>query len=420
MPAAPLPANENDRVAALLRFDVLDTEFEATYDELTELASSICGTPISLISLVDSKRQWFKSRVGLEATQTSRDYAFCAHAILQKKVFVIEDALQDERFCRNPLVVGDPHIRFYAGAPLVTSEGEVLGTLCVIDRVPREFSPEQQQALRLLAKQVMNQLELRITFQRLQQYAHQLQDTNAAKDKFFYIIAHDLRGPFNGMIGYSKLLIERLENHQLHECKEMAEEIRDGAQSTLRLVNNLLEWAMCQSGQIEYRPSTVAMDELVGEVIDLIQVMAQSKSIDLSSDGATGVKVNADRYMVFSVLQNLLHNAIKFTPPEGRIHVSLSVRDANVEIVVSDSGVGISEEVLQSLFRLEDAISSPGTQGEEGNGLGLILCKQFVEKNGGDLQVSSRLGQGSAFRFTLPRHPSEIRSGQELAGHSSE
>jgi GAF domain-containing protein len=152
---------EKKRLKVLWEYEVLDTVPEELFDELTELAARICEAPIALISLVDEKRQWFKSRVGLDVTETSRDISFCAHAIKQPDLFIIPDAALDPRFADNPLVTTDPKIRFYAGAPLVTTDGYALGTLCIIDKVPRELRPDQKQALRILARHVVTQLELR-------------------------------------------------------------------------------------------------------------------------------------------------------------------------------------------------------------------------------------------------------------------
>jgi PAS domain S-box-containing protein len=158
---ASIPADESARLASLQQCKILDTTPEQGFDDITHLATYICQTPIALVSLIDSDRQWFKSKVGLEATETPRNLAFCAHAILQSDVFIVPDAHQDERFADNPLVTGDPYVRFYAGVPLISSEGHAFGTLCAIDRVPRELTPEQISALKSLAHQVVHLIELR-------------------------------------------------------------------------------------------------------------------------------------------------------------------------------------------------------------------------------------------------------------------
>lgn len=166
----PLPNNEEDRLQALIDYQVLDTEAEQRFDDLTAIAAHICNTPISLISLVDENRQWFKSKVGLEATETPRELAFCAHTILQpQKILIVPNAEEDERFADNPLVKSEPNIRFYAGAPLVTPDGLPIGTLCTIDNKPRELNAEQIEALQALSRQVISQLELRINLVKLKQ-----------------------------------------------------------------------------------------------------------------------------------------------------------------------------------------------------------------------------------------------------------
>jgi GAF domain-containing protein len=157
----PLPSNEKHRLKVLWEYQVLDTVPEEVFDDLTELAARICEAPIALITLVDENRQWFKSKVGVTLSETSRDISFCTHAIAQPDLFIIADATKDARFANNPLVTSEPKVRFYAGAPLVTPDGHALGTLCVIDKVPRELRPDQKIALRVLARHVMTQLELR-------------------------------------------------------------------------------------------------------------------------------------------------------------------------------------------------------------------------------------------------------------------
>ena len=159
--SAPIPKNDAKRIQVLWQYDILDTVPEEVFDELADLAAHICGAPVALITLVDENRQWFKAKVGVSINETGRDISLCAHAILQKDLFIVPDATLDERFKDNPLVTASPKIRFYAGAPLISPEGHALGTLCVLDKVPRELTEDQKSALRILARHVMTQLELR-------------------------------------------------------------------------------------------------------------------------------------------------------------------------------------------------------------------------------------------------------------------
>lgn len=194
--------DETARLAALRRYRILDTEAEQAFDDLTLLAAQICGTPIALITLLDEERQWFKSRVGTSATETARSVAFCAHTIQQGDMFVIPDTLADERFRNNPLVVCEPRVRFYIGAPLVTHDGHALGSLCVMDRVPRTVTAEQRAALDALRRQVVAQLELRLNVDELARALRERDQVEEAQQR----LVNELRGALAGARHLSALL----------------------------------------------------------------------------------------------------------------------------------------------------------------------------------------------------------------------
>ncbi|HET8707233.1 MAG TPA: histidine kinase dimerization/phospho-acceptor domain-containing protein, partial [Pseudomonadales bacterium] len=273
---APIPDNEEKRLQALARYHILDTEKEAAYEDIVALASYICETPIALVSLIDRDRQWFKASFGLEEKETPRDVAFCSHAILESAVFIVPDATQDERFADNPLVIGAPDIRFYAGAPLITHDGFRLGTLCVIDTVPKQLAPAQEKALAALSRQVITQLELRIAVEKLtlaldeltqKEEALRAEKLNAeqlasARARFLSNMSHDIRTPLNAIIGFGKILSKlSVRNDWDADSKEFLNRINDGSRYLLNLINHILDLAKLESGQevalkqpVEIRP----------------------------------------------------------------------------------------------------------------------------------------------------------------------
>jgi len=401
MQIAALPENEQARIKALLQYGILDTEAESVYDDFVKLASSICQTPIALISLVDPTRQWFKAKVGCEASETSRDIAFCAHAILQSDVFIVSDTLTDPRFVDNPLVTGEPYIRFYAGAPLITPEGLAIGTLCAIDQEPRILSLEQITALQALARQVVTQLELR-------RLTKELQHLVESKNKLFHIVSHDLRSPFNGILAFSQMLVEEAETLSREEIQEFSQTVLTSAEQFMHLLDNLLQCTRFELGSLEYQPTSMAIDTVVQNVLTLLKGNAMQKKIELIYESHPEAEVVADSTMFHSILQNLIGNAIKFTPSSGRVAVQEVEQGNRVLISVIDTGVGVPPEKLSHLLESSVGRSTDGTAGEKGTGLGLLLCKDLVEKHGGRLWVDSVVGQGTSFHFTLPNAHSAL------------
>jgi PAS domain S-box-containing protein len=252
---------------------------------------------------------------------------------------------------------------------------------------------------------------------KLTKYNNELKELSQNKDKFFSIVAHDLRSPFQGMLGFTDLILDDMDILSKAEIKEYLLKVRDSAYSTFTLLENLLDWSRLQTGRLEYKPTEFRFFDDVGSVISLLNSNAQSKNISLINNLSDDFVVYTDRRMVHSILLNLTTNAIKFTFPGGSVTFSAEIKmmceddsgneTANcshkaLEISVSDTGVGISPEGLKKLFNINEHFTLAGTSNEQGAGLGLILVKEMTEKQGGKLTISSQEGKGSVFAFTIP------------------
>jgi PAS domain S-box-containing protein len=231
----------------------------------------------------------------------------------------------------------------------------------------------------------------------------QLHELNASKDKFFSIIAHDLRGPLNSLKVLTQVTEDRFDSYSSDKLKEIVTLQRSSIDNLCNLLENLLTWSRIQQGMIEYHPQQIDMKGIVAQNIALLMPNAQQKQITLKSLISEKVVAYADRDMVNTVVRNLLSNALKFTETHGTIEVSVAQADASIHVLVSDTGMGIDEKALSKLFRIDAAYYKRGTAGEKGTGLGLILCKEFVEKNSGRIWIESEVGKGSTFTFTLPK-----------------
>jgi two-component system, sensor histidine kinase len=392
----PLPTNETARLERLRGYDILDTPPEEAFDDLTRLASYICGTPMAMVSLIDGGRQWFKSKVGTDFDQTPREVAFCAHAILQPDLFVIPDADVDERFTDNPLVRSEPHVRFYAGAPLVTPDGHALGTLCAVDRVPRQLSPDQEDALRALARQAMAQMELRRSLT-------QLRELESLRDNLTHMIVHDLRTPLTALLTGLQTVERAGELNEVQaECLQLADH---GGQTLLRMINDLLDISKMEQGSLTLDCADMDARCIVESAVQQVAPLADEQRLVLVTEVAPDLpSLYADEEKLQRILVNLLGNAVKFTPVGGRITIPVrrSEGERSLQFQVTDSGEGIPAEAFDRIFDKFGQVEDRKAGRLMSTGLGLTFCKMAVQAHGGRIWIESELGKGSTFSFTIP------------------
>lgn len=410
---SPIATSEQERLMDLLRYEVLHTQYEEDFDQIVQLASSICKTPISTITLLDTHKQWFKAKVGIENTDGDRDTSFCGHAIHQTDIMEVKDALTDERFYDNPLVLGDPKIRFYAGYPLVSPAGYTLGTLCVIDNVPRSLTEEQKFTLRILGNQVMKLFELRlknkealVRNQLIEEQKRKLEESKAIQNKIISIIAHDVRGP----VASVKAMIELTKDAGLSEAEatELLGLLDKQLDGTLDMLTNLVEWGsiLLKREKPELQPIVVAA--VADKIINNLQPFASLKNNLLVNQIGTECKVMADENTLRFIIRNLISNANKFTSG-GTISVTSEIiGDRKVKISIIDTGCGMTPEMLQQLFNPAKRQSREGTHKEKGSGLGLILAKEFAEAMEINMEVASEPEMGTSFHLILQSADSVI------------
>lgn len=394
MMTAPLPPDERERLARLHSYGILDTADESEYDDIAALAAEICGTPFANISFVDSDRQWFKAVVGLEERETSRDIAFCAHTILGDSLFTVPDAHEDPRFRDNPLVTEDPGIRFYAGMPLETPDGYRLGALCAIDTKPRRLTEQQQRALGVLARHVVDLLELRLRNRELERMSE-------LKTRLLAILAHDLRSPI-AMISSGVALLDDATISEA-ERGQLGTEMRRALVKTEALVDNIVDWARGQldSAQID-TSDRIDLSAAVDELCDQASTAAARKHVELRRDLRDAPAVTSNLPVLQFILRNLIGNAIKYTS-EGHVLVSSTTDEDRVRVTVTDTGVGMPPEIRAALFDWSSRPRRDGTAGERGSGIALLLCADMAQRLGATMEVESEVGVGTAISLVLPR-----------------
>ncbi|HCE54558.1 MAG: PAS domain-containing sensor histidine kinase [Lutibacter sp.] len=244
--------------------------------------------------------------------------------------------------------------------------------------------------------------ERKKTEQLLKDNETRLKELNATKDRIFSIIAHDLKSPFNSIFGFSNILADKIQKNNYHEIEKYAAIIQSSSKKTIDLLTSLIEWSRSQTGRNKFNPEYVELEPIINEVIELFKDSASQKSIAIFKDLPQNTPVLADKAMIGCVLRNLLSNALKFTHPGGEISIGVKQYETEIQVSIADNGVGMNKEAINNLFQIEKSYSTLGTQQEVGTGLGLLLCKEFIEMHNGKIWVASELDNGSVFNFTLP------------------
>lgn len=305
---------------------------------------------------------------------------------------------------------------------LVVNEKSI-GQLIFFDQHAREFDPDDIAQIEVLLEGMLGYIELQLEHTELKDAYEQLAALNFSRTKFFQIIAHDLRAPFHGLLGFTDVLAEELDTLDHASIQNIASYLNDTAKSTYNLLENLLDWAMAEGGRFVYHPINYNLKQSTRIVMDVLRSLALKKNIKLIDQVPEDIRIFADINMLTSVLQNLTSNALKFTPVDGtgQVIMSAQVYEQHVELSVTDTGLGMTEQQVHHVFEPRIKTSLKGTAGERGTGLGLVLCKRFVDMNHGEIRVRSKEGQGTTFTVTLPKaqdeHSALPQLQDQLAAH---
>ncbi len=400
MTAAAKPKNEKLRLEALNSLNVLDTEFEKEFDEITKLAAYICDADIALISLVDKDRQWFKSKYGLAICETPRDISFCAHAILDpKNPLIVEDARVDERFYNNPLTEIDKIVVFYAGIPLLDKDGLALGTLCVIDSKPKKLSEKQLESLKSLANQTIMLFELNKKNRDLKDVQSKLKKRNDSLREFARVISHDLKMPLANVITSTDLLKLKLGDKLDSESLEYFEYIKISSFSMSNYIGDILEHYESES-LINHKPEKFVLNDLLQEIVSLLSIKPDF-TINFPKENPI---LESNKLALKQIFFNLIGNSIKYNDKE-QIIVSIETKEDDIfyHFKITDNGMGIPKNKLEVIFDLFAIANHTDRNGNKGNGIGLSTVKKLVKKLGGEIKVSSQEKIQTTFEFSIQK-----------------
>lgn len=400
---ASIPKDEPQRLEALRELEALSIEKDPFFERLVLLASQMLNMPITLITIVEADRQWFKAKVGLEINETSRDVSFCAHAILSDETLVVEDATKDDRFSDNPLVTGEPKIKFYAGAPLITNTGARLGTLCLIDNNPRKIDASGISTLKTLASLASEAIALKKEVKSLNELNQH--SKNGAEEININLahFAHELRSPLSAISGFAELIEGDKENSlSPDKYRFYASNIRESAQHLFSLADRIVcmeRLAHVGSQHLEI----IGIKELIKSVILSFEGMAAAKSQTITYNAPqSDVLVLADETSLRQILINIITNACKYSQEEAKIIVTLLTTEEHCKIEIIDNGPGIPDDVLAELGKPFIKSQSDIDTTHNGIGLGLSITLNLVKSMNWDFHISRGSDCGTCAQLYIP------------------
>ncbi|HUP83666.1 MAG TPA: ATP-binding protein [Candidatus Limnocylindria bacterium] len=393
-----VPPDEAARLAAVRRYEILDTPPDGAFDRITGLAARLFDVPIAIVSIVDNDRIWFKSHHGLDITQIDREPGLCASAILQHQPWVVNDAPRDARTLANPLVASEFGLGFYAGIPLRTADGYNLGTLCILDFKPRELSAEDTVTLQDLAAMVMSELELRLASRRAVSEAN---ERNYLKDALVGMLSHELRTPVTTIYAGAQLLARNLELMKDERAREVFPDMISEADRLVRLIENLLVMTRLDQGQgLDPSREPVLIQRVLALAIEEEARRWPERVISLHRKPNLP-PVLGDQLFVEQVFRNLLSNALKYSPAHEPVDVFAETVGSEVEVRVRDRGIGVGPEARETIFDLLTR-TEEATRYAPGAGIGLYVCRQLLAAMGGRIWVDPAPDVGSVFTIRLP------------------
>ncbi|MBD1392143.1 GAF domain-containing sensor histidine kinase [Mucilaginibacter glaciei] len=397
MQKQPLPENEMERIISLSDYDLDYTAFQDQFKDLAKLAAKVAGTEISLVNLIDSFTQWTITNHGLDIDQMPREDSVCQYTIAAENQFEVTDLKADDRFKDKFYVADAPNLRYYYGIPLRTSEGYNIGALCVLDTDLKTLSPEKTELLKIIADEIVTRLTAQHIINGLKNKLH---DANESKKK----VAHDIRGPLGGIIGLAQVISEQGKDNEIDEVLEFINLIQRSGRSLLELADEILTMSRPTR---ELKADEFNLLIFKDKLEKLYTPQAISKNIKFAvTTSVNSAEIPFSKNKLLQITGNLISNAMKFTPRDGKVTVDLALKIEEtrnlLQVNVTDTGVGLDQAGIDNILS-GTKTSTDGTGGEAGYGFGLALVKHLVDSLKGTMHIYSQAGQGANFEIVLPQ-----------------